>query len=89
MAPVSVVAFDYDVNQRRGLVARCRREGGSEHEVSAHLDVAALGLVPLKLEDQGLWTPDEHYWGEEDEPIEEWAKPIIARRRLALDREMA
>jgi len=41
--------------------------------------VAALGLVPLKLEDQGTWTPDEHYWGEEDEPIEEWAKPIIAR----------
>ncbi len=46
---------------------------------SSRLDAAALGLVPLKLEDQGLWTPDEHYWGEEDEPIEEWAKPIIAR----------
>jgi tetratricopeptide (TPR) repeat protein len=46
---------------------------------STRLDVAALGLVPLKLEDQGTWTPDEHYWGEEDEPIEEWAKPIIAR----------
>jgi hypothetical protein len=45
---------------------------------SARLDVAALGLVPLKLEDQGRWTPDEHYWGEEDEPVEEWAKPIIA-----------
>ena len=43
------------------------------------LDVTALGLVPLKLEDQGLWTPNEHYWGEEDEPIEEWAEPIIAR----------
>jgi hypothetical protein len=193
--PVSVVAFDYDGNQRRGLTARCRREDGSEHVVaasevalpprlsgtrllaayrkwlgldplpeevaaptrrrhqhkvtatdldlshpidlvvlsvkenaarcrllgsdrvitlhasrlwdvvpgevavvkprkqwsyaghpylsgdieSARLDVGALGLVPLKLEDQGLWTPDEHYWGEEDEPIEEWAKPIIAR----------
>ena len=193
--PVSVVAFDYDGNERRGLVARCRREDGSEHVVaaselvlaprssgghflaayrkwlgldplpeqvapptrrthqhkvaptdldlshpidlvvlsvkeraarcrlpgsdriislratrlwdlvpgeiavvkprkqwsysghpylsgeieSARIDVAALGLVPLKLEDQGLWTPDEHYWGEEDEPIEEWAKPIIAR----------
>ncbi len=45
---------------------------------SARLEVSALGLVPLKLEDQGAWTPDEHYWGEEDEPIEEWAKPIIA-----------
>lgn len=193
--PVQVIAFDYDGNPRRGLVARCRREDGSEHVLaasgvvlapqsggghllaayhkwlgldpvpeqvaasarrtrrhkvmatdldlsqpielvvlsikrqsahcrlpgtdrvislragglwdivpgeiavvrprkqwsyaghpylsgeieSARLDAAALGLVPLKLEDQGLWTPDEHYWGEEDEPIEDWAKPIIAR----------
>lgn len=193
--PVSVIGFDYDGNQRRGLVAQCRREDGSEHTVSAsevalaeqskgghliaayrkwsgldpwpeqtaspsrkkrrhkvaatdldlsgpielvvlsvkekaarcrlvgsdrvitlrasrlwdivpgeiavvkprkqwtyaghpylsgeiessRLDVDALGLVPLKLEDQGLWTPEEHYWGEDDEPIEEWAKPIIAR----------
>jgi tetratricopeptide (TPR) repeat protein len=46
---------------------------------SARLDVAALGLVPLSLEDQGIWDPREHYWGEDDEPIEEWAKPIIAR----------
>jgi tetratricopeptide (TPR) repeat protein len=46
---------------------------------STRLDVAALGLVPLKLEDRGIWTPAAHYWGEEDEPIEEWAKPIIAR----------
>lgn len=193
--PVSVVGFDYDGNPRCGLVARCRREDGSEHTVSAsevvlaeqsrdghliaayrkwlglepwpeqagppprhkrrhkvattdldlsdrielvvlsvkqqaarcrlvgsdrvitlrtgrlwgtapgeivvvnprkqwtfaghpylsgeiessRLDVDALGLVPLKLEDQGLWTPEEHYWGEDDEPVEEWAKPIIAR----------
>lgn len=193
--PVSVVAFEYDGNERRGLTARCRRDDGSEHVVaasevvlpartsaarllaayrkwlgiepfprevappsrrkrqhkvtaadldlsgpvelvvlsikenaarcrllgsesvitlrasrlwdvvpgeiavvkprkqwsyaghpylsgeieSARLDAAALGLVPLTLEDQGTWTPDEHYWGEEDEPIEEWAKPIIAR----------
>ncbi len=202
--PVSVVEFDYDGNQRRGLVARCRREDGSEHSVSAsevvlseqsrggylvaayrkwlgldpwpeqagplprrkrqhkvaatdldlsgpidlvvlsvkekavrcrlvgsdrvitlrasrlwdivpgeiavvnprkqwtyaghpylsgeiessHLDVNALGLVPLQLEDQGLWTPEEHYWGEDDEPIEEWAKQIIARGpRLSFEME--
>jgi hypothetical protein len=193
--PVSVVEFDYDGNPRRGLVARCRREDGSGHRVSAsdvvlaeqsngaHLiaayrkwsgldpwpeqaappprrkrqhkiaatdldssgpielvvlsvkekaarcrlvgsdgvitlrasrlwdivpgeiavvkprkqwtyaghpylsgeiessrvDIDALGLVPLKLEDRGIWKPGEHYWGEADEPIEEWAKPIIAR----------
>ncbi len=46
---------------------------------SNRLDVGALGLVPLRLEDMGTWDPREHYWGEEDEPIEEWAKPIIAR----------
>jgi hypothetical protein len=46
---------------------------------STRLDVAALGLVPLRLEEQGTWDPSEHYWGEEDEPIEDWAKPIIAR----------
>jgi len=46
---------------------------------SARLDVPALGLVPLRLENRGMWNPDEHYWGEEGEPIEDWAKPIIAR----------
>ena len=46
---------------------------------STRLDVAALGLAPLRLEKMGMWDPKEHYWGEEDEPVEEWAKPIIAR----------
>ncbi len=46
---------------------------------STRIDAAALGLIPLKLEDRGIWDPAEHYWGEEGEPIEEWAKPIIAR----------
>jgi hypothetical protein len=46
---------------------------------SSRLDVAALGLVPLRLSDYGMWDPKEHYWGEKGEPIEEWAKPIIAR----------
>jgi hypothetical protein len=46
---------------------------------STRLDAAALGLVPLRLENMGMWDPKEHCWGEEDEPLEEWAKPIIAR----------
>ena len=46
---------------------------------SVRLDMGKLRLIPLKLEAQGVWTPEEHYWGEEEEPIEEWAKPIIAR----------
>ena len=40
------------------------------------LDVPALGLTPLELEEFGPWDPQEHYWGEEDEPLEDWAKPI-------------
>jgi len=46
---------------------------------STRLDAGALGLVPLRLKERGLWNPAEHYWGEDDEPIEEWAKPVIAR----------
>ena len=36
-------------------------------------------LVPLQLHHRGVWDPAEEYWGEEGEPIEEWARPIIAR----------
>lgn len=46
--------------------------------VSVRLDVPALGLVPLRLEDRGLWTPVGHFWGEPGEPIGEWARPILA-----------
>ena len=45
---------------------------------STRIDVKALNLVPLGLEEMGLWDPKEAYWGEEGEPIAEWAKPIIA-----------
>ena len=44
---------------------------------SSMLDVAALGLTPLRLLDMGIWDPEKHYWGEEHEPIETWVKPII------------
>jgi hypothetical protein len=43
------------------------------------LDIPALGLTPLKLKERGMWDPKDHYWGEPDEPIEEWAKPIRSR----------
>jgi tetratricopeptide (TPR) repeat protein len=46
---------------------------------SARLDVAALGLTPLALKDEGEWDPRDEYWGEEGEAVDEWAKPIIAR----------
>lgn len=191
--PVAVVAIDYDGNQRRGLTARCRRDGGEEHVISladvriagrgtavryvdayrkwlglealppqtrgsssapkahkagdadipldglvelvvlsvkeraarcrllnsgriltlragrlwtvaagqivsvrprkqwryaghpylsgdiegARIDAQALDLVPLRLDEQGEWDPEEEYWGEG--PIEPWAQEIIAR----------
>jgi hypothetical protein len=43
------------------------------------LDVAALGLGPLRLEEQWTWDPAEEHWGEEGEPLEAWARPIVAR----------
>ena len=46
---------------------------------STRLDATLLGLAPLRLERQGIWKPAEHYWGDEGQPIEDWAKPIIAR----------
>jgi len=46
---------------------------------STRLDVAALGLTPLRIEDQGLWSPKSEYWSEEGEPIEEWEREIIER----------
>jgi hypothetical protein len=46
---------------------------------SWRLDIPALGLTPLKLKERGMWDPKDHYWGEPDEPTEEWAKPIMSR----------
>jgi hypothetical protein len=43
------------------------------------LDVAALGLVPLRLDPCGTWDPAEEYWGEEGDAIDDWAQRIIAR----------
>ena len=47
--------------------------------VAARGDAAALGLAPLLLNEFGDWDPAQEYWEEEGEPIEDWAKPIIAR----------
>lgn len=46
--------------------------------VDVRLDVAELGLTPLEVSHLGTWDPAEHYWGEEGEPLEDWAKPIHA-----------
>jgi len=46
---------------------------------TTRLDAAALGITPLALNEFGDWDPANEYWGEEGEPIEDWAEPIIAR----------
>ncbi len=51
---------------------------------SSRPDIEALGLTSLALHAQGEWDPEEEYWGEVGEPIEEWAKPIIARGKRPL-----
>ncbi len=42
------------------------------------LDAPALGLVPLRLEEQGSWDPAAYGWGP-GEPVEEWARPHAER----------
>jgi len=41
--------------------------------------VAALALTPLRLEPRGTWDPARQYWGEDGEPLEDWAVPIVER----------
>jgi hypothetical protein len=66
-----------------GMPRKQWRYGGHPYlsgEIKAwRLDIPALGLTPLKLKEVGMWDPKDHYWGEPDEPIEEWAKPIRSR----------
>jgi hypothetical protein len=45
---------------------------------STRVDAPALGLTPLRLEDCGPWDPARQHWGEKGEPLERWAKPIVA-----------
>jgi hypothetical protein len=47
--PLVLVAVEYDGNARRGLVARCRREDGSEHRI---------GLVDVEMPAR---TPGAHH----------------------------
>lgn len=46
---------------------------------SRRIDIPALGLTPLRLEESGMWDPAREKWGEEYDPTPECVKPIIAR----------
>src|SRR4030042_69157 len=43
--PVTVLTIDYDGNKRRGLTAKCRREGGSEQGMGAGVMIFAGGCA--------------------------------------------
>lgn len=45
---------------------------------TSRIDAPALGLTALRLEDRGPWDPMDEYWGEEGDPIDQWAKAIVA-----------
>ncbi|MFM2152462.1 MAG: hypothetical protein RL199_897 [Pseudomonadota bacterium] len=45
------------------------------------IDAALLGLTPLALRDEGEWSPDDDFRGEDREQLEAFYKPIIARGR--------
>jgi len=50
----------------------------SGHVLGMRLDVATLRLAPLKLLDEWTWEPREEGWGEDDGPVMECLKPVIA-----------
>lgn len=45
---------------------------------SVRLDAAALGLVPLGLEERGDWSPSEEYWGEPGDRLAPCLLPILS-----------
>lgn len=65
------------------MPARVWRQNGqtcmSGEPVGARFDAAALGVVPLALDDWGPWDPKDESWGEDGEPLERWTGPIRAR----------
>ncbi|HUS08736.1 MAG TPA: tetratricopeptide repeat protein [Bryobacteraceae bacterium] len=46
---------------------------------SSRMDAGALGLVPLRLREHGIWDPLKEHWQDQGEPLAQWAKPIISR----------
>jgi hypothetical protein len=44
---------------------------------SRRIDIPALSLRPLKLEERGIWDPAEEYWREKGESLAEWEEEII------------
>lgn len=46
--------------------------------LSTRIDAAVMNLQPLALKSCGVWDPAHHFWGDRNEPMEPWTRPIIA-----------
>lgn len=44
---------------------------------SRRIDIPALDLEPLSLNEMWVWDPKEEYWGEQDDPLNKYFKSII------------
>lgn len=46
--------------------------------VAVRLDAAGLGLKPLDLDDFGMWSPAEEYWGEDGDRVDPCLLPVLS-----------
>lgn len=44
---------------------------------SRRIDIPALDLEPLSLNEMWVWDPKKEYWGEQDDPLNKYFKSII------------
>ena len=94
-AGVDVTAVEYDGDERRGLVAVCRR--GGEHYTVSLLDVQPVG--PFTAETRLLLDAYRRWWGAGPLPaevvgdgvgaVERWMYPGFARADARVDRPLA
>jgi hypothetical protein len=76
--PVSIIAFEYHGQPRRGLTARCRREDGSEHTIAA-ADIVLTERAPGIQ----LLAAYRHWLGLDDRPNETTGPKRPGRRHKA------
>ncbi|MBM4093528.1 MAG: hypothetical protein FJ276_29585 [Planctomycetes bacterium] len=81
--PVSIIAFEYHGQPRRGLTARCRREDGSEHTIAA-ADIVLTERAPGIQ----LLAAYRHWLGLDDRPNETTGPKRPGRRHKASARDI-
>ncbi len=73
MAPGEILTVRIDEHTRRGA----QRYVSGEVD-DRRIDAAALGPEPLELRDQCTWDPAKDFWVGRGEPLEDWAKQVLA-----------